>query len=71
MTACKEALGPKKYHHKNWISEETLGRIRARKEKRQLSTPTEQEPRGPRHRKNTQMLTKTSRRASEQIKGNT
>ena len=34
MTACKEVLDPKKYHDKDWISAETLSKIRARKEKK-------------------------------------
>ena len=34
VTACKEVLGPKKYHHKDWISAETLNKIRARKVKK-------------------------------------
>ena len=34
MTACKAVLGPKKYHHKDWISAETLGKFRVRKEKK-------------------------------------
>ena len=34
VTACKEVLGPKKYHDKDWISAETLSKIRARKEKK-------------------------------------
>ena len=34
VTACKEVLGPKKYHHKDWISAETLSKIRARKKKK-------------------------------------
>ena len=33
VTACKEVLGPKKYHHKDWIAE-TLSKIRVRKEKK-------------------------------------
>ena len=33
-TACKEVLGPKKYHHKDWISAETLSKIREQKEKK-------------------------------------
>ena len=34
VTACKEVLSPKKYHHKDWISAETLSKIRTRKEKK-------------------------------------
>lgn len=34
VTACKEVLGSKKYHHKDWISAETLSKIRVRKEKK-------------------------------------
>ena len=34
MTACKEVLGPKKYHHNNCISAETLSKIRVRKVKK-------------------------------------
>ena len=34
VTGCKEVLGPKKYHHKDWISAETLSKIRARKKKK-------------------------------------
>ena len=34
VAACKAVLGPKKYHHKDWISAETLGKIRVRKEKK-------------------------------------
>ena len=34
VTACKEVLGPKKYHHKDWISAGTLSKFRARKEKK-------------------------------------
>ena len=34
MTACKEVLNPKKYHHKDWISAKTLSNIRVRKEKK-------------------------------------
>jgi len=34
VTACKAVLGPKKYHHKDWISAETLGKFRVRKEKK-------------------------------------
>ena len=33
VTACKAVLGPKKYHYKDWISAETLDKIRVRKEK--------------------------------------
>ena len=31
---CKEVLGPKKHHHKGWISEETLSTIEETKEKK-------------------------------------
>ena len=34
VTACKEVLGPKKYHDKDWISAEKLSKIRARKKKK-------------------------------------
>ena len=34
VTACKELLGPKKYHHKDLISAKTLSKIRARNEKK-------------------------------------
>lgn len=34
MTACKELLSPKKYYHKDWISAETLSKIRVRREKK-------------------------------------
>ena len=34
VTASKEVLGSKKYHHKDWISAETLSKIRARKKKK-------------------------------------
>ena len=34
VTASKEVLGFKKYHHKDWISAETLSKIRARKKKK-------------------------------------
>lgn len=33
MSACKEVFGSKKYHHKDWISAETLSKSRVRKEK--------------------------------------
>ena len=34
MSACEEVLGPKKCHHKDWISAETLSKIRVREEKK-------------------------------------
>ena len=34
VTAYKEELGPKKYHHKDYISVETLRKIRVRKVKK-------------------------------------
>ena len=34
VTACKEVLGPKKYHHNDCISAETLSKIRLRKLKK-------------------------------------
>ena len=34
MSVCKEVLGPKKYHHNDWICAETLSKISVRKEKK-------------------------------------
>ena len=34
VTASKEVLGRKKYHHKDWISAKTLSKIRVSKEKK-------------------------------------
>lgn len=34
VSACKEGIGPEKYHHKDWISAETLSKIRMRMEKK-------------------------------------
>ncbi|VDP31923.1 unnamed protein product [Schistosoma margrebowiei] len=31
---CQEVLGRKKHHHKEWISRETLDKIKKRKEKK-------------------------------------
>ncbi|VDP32254.1 unnamed protein product [Schistosoma margrebowiei] len=33
-STCQEVLGPKKHHHKEWISIETLDRIKERKNKK-------------------------------------
>ena len=48
-STCKEVLGQKKQHHKEWISAETLTKIKERKRKRQKSTTVvhEQEKPGP------------------------
>jgi len=34
VTVCNELLSPKKYHHKDWISAETLSKVRVRREKK-------------------------------------
>lgn len=33
-STCQEVLGPKKYHHKEWISVDTLSKIQERKSKK-------------------------------------
>ena len=63
VTACKEVLGPKKYHHKDWISAETLSKIRVRKEKKAAVNSSRTRAERSKALKNTQMLTRTSRRA--------
>lgn len=68
VSTCKEVLGPKKHHHKDWISAETLSKIKERKEKK-LSIPAKQKPRSPRHRRSTHMLTRGPKRAPERKRG--
>lgn len=34
VSTCREVLGPKKHHHKEWISVETLNKIQERKKKK-------------------------------------
>lgn len=52
VSTCREVLGPKKHHHKEWISVKTLNKIQERKKKKAAMSP-ELELRNPRHRKNT------------------
>ena len=69
VAACKEVLGPKKYHHKDWISAETLSKIRTRKEKKAAVNSSRTRAERSRALKNTQRLTRAPRGASKQIKG--
>lgn len=69
VSACKEGIGPKKYHHKDWISAETLSKIRVRmEEKAAVNFCGTKKSKA---RKNTFLLTRILRRASEQITRNT
>ena len=33
VTSCQEVLGPRKYHHKDWISTESIEKIKDKKKK--------------------------------------
>ncbi|VDP71626.1 unnamed protein product [Schistosoma curassoni] len=52
-STCQEVLGLKKYHHKEWISIETLDKIKERKNKRQQLTTAEHEQQKSKHKLNT------------------
>ena len=61
----------KKYHHKDWISTETRRKIRMGMEKKAALNSFGTRAEKSKARKNTVLLKRIPRRASEQIRGNT
>lgn len=57
VSACKEGIGPEKYHHKDWISAETLSKIRVRMEKKAAVNYCGTRAEKSKARKNTLLLT--------------
>ncbi|VDP20285.1 unnamed protein product [Schistosoma margrebowiei] len=70
-STCQEVLGLKKHHHKEWISIETLDKIKERKNKKTAINNSQTRAEKVQHQLNTLKQTNKQRRALEPTRRNT